>query len=174
VVDTCGISKSQLYHYFPDKDALVADVIAMRAHRLVSQQKPLLDRVCSMRDLERWRDLLMRHREGGKPYRCSIGALANELACSRDDARRSLAAVFETWQGMLADGLARMRDSGELDRGADPEALAVAVIAALEGGYLLAGTMQDERPLMIALDMALDLVRAQVRDSAAALTESDN
>jgi hypothetical protein len=28
VVDTSGISKSQLYHYFPDKDALVAEVIA--------------------------------------------------------------------------------------------------------------------------------------------------
>jgi hypothetical protein len=39
--------------------------------------------------------------------------------------------------GPLADGLARMRASGELDAEADPYELAVGVIAALQGGYLL-------------------------------------
>ncbi|MEN3540339.1 TetR/AcrR family transcriptional regulator [Microbispora sp. ZYX-F-249] len=174
VVDACGISKSQLYHYFPDKEALIAEVIAMRKHRMVSAHKPQLDQVRSMRDLERWRDwLVTSRRERGEPYRCPIGSLANELSCRHDDARRSLAAVFDTWQGLLADGLARMRDSGELDPGTDPRELAVAVIAALQGGYLLAETMQDERPLAVALDMALDHVKAHVRIPVADLTQSD-
>ncbi|WP_169982760.1 MULTISPECIES: TetR/AcrR family transcriptional regulator [unclassified Microbispora] len=175
VVDACGISKSQLYHYFPDKEALIAEVIAMRKHRMVSTQKPQLDQVRSMRDLERWRDwLVTSRRERGEPYRCPIGSLANEVAGRYDDARRSLAGIFDTWQGLLADGLARMRESGELDPGTDPRELAVAVIAALQGGYLLAETMQDERPLMVALDMALDHVKAHVRAPVANLTQSDN
>ncbi|GAB3895356.1 TetR/AcrR family transcriptional regulator [Microbispora bryophytorum] len=169
VVAACGISKSQLYHYFPDKEALIAGVIAMREHLMVSVQKPQLDRVASMRDLERWRDSLVTgSRERGEPYRCPIGALANELACRCDDARQSLAAVFARWQGLLADGLTRMRESGELDPGADPRELSVAVIAALQGGYLLAETMQDERPLAVALDMALGHVKGHVRPCAAA------
>ncbi|GIH67519.1 MULTISPECIES: TetR/AcrR family transcriptional regulator [Microbispora] len=175
VVDACGISKSQLYHYFPDKEALITEVIAMREHRMVSFHKPQLDQVRSMRDLERWRDSLVTgHRESDEPYRCPIGALANELSCRCDDARQSLAAVFRKWQGLLADGLARMRESGELDPGADPGELAVAVIAALQGGYLLAETMQDERPFAVALDMALDHVKAHVRTPVANLTRSDN
>ncbi|MEU6432326.1 TetR family transcriptional regulator [Microbispora sp. NPDC046973] len=173
VVDVCAISKSQLYHYFPDKEALITQVIAMREHRMVVSQKPQLDQVRSMRDLERWRDSLVTGlRERGEPYKCPIGALANELSCRSDDSRQSLAAVFARWQGLLAAGLSRMRDSGELDPGADPGELAVAVIAALQGGYLLAETMQDDRPFALALDMALNHVKAQVRDPAADLTHS--
>ncbi len=173
VVDACGISKSQLYHYFPDKEALITEVIAMRERRMVSSQKPQLDQVRSMRDLERWRDSLVAgHRERDVPYRCPIGSLANELSCY-DDARQSLAGIFSRWQGLVADGLARMRESGELDPGADPAELAVAVIAALQGGYLLAETMRDERPFLVALDMALDHVKAHVRTPVANLTQPD-
>ncbi|MEV4299808.1 TetR/AcrR family transcriptional regulator [Microbispora rosea] len=172
VVDACGVSKSQLYHYFPDKDALIAGVIAMQEHLMVSAQKPQLDRVRSMRDLERWRDSLVTDlREHDPPYRCPLGSLASELSCRYDNARRSLAAVFSKWQGLLADGFIRMREGGALDPGAEPGELAVAVVAAMQGGYLLAETMQDERPFLVALDMALDHVKAHVRAPAADLTQ---
>ncbi|MEU8171475.1 TetR/AcrR family transcriptional regulator [Microbispora hainanensis] len=175
VVDACGISKSQLYHYFPDKEALVAEVIAMRERLVVSAQKPQLDQVRSMRDLEQWRDSLLANlRERGMPYKCPIGSLANELSSRCDDARQSLAGIFGAWRGLIADGLARMRENGELDPGVDPGELAVAVIAALQGGYLLAETMQDEQPFIVALDMALDHVKAHVKTPAADLTQSDN
>ncbi|KAA9378997.1 TetR/AcrR family transcriptional regulator [Microbispora cellulosiformans] len=175
VVDASGVSKSQLYHYFPDKEALITEVIAMREHHMVSSQKPQLDQVRSMRDLERWRDSLVTgHWERDVPYRCPIGALATEIACRYEDARQSLAAVFARWQELLADGLARMRASGELDPGADPAKLAVAFIAAMQGGYLLAETMQDERPLVVALDMALEHIKAQVKTPVANLTQPDN
>ncbi|GLW25564.1 transcriptional regulator [Microbispora amethystogenes] len=175
VVDACGVSKSQLYHYFPDKEALITEVIAMRENHMVSSQKPQLDQVRSMRDLERWRDsIVTSHWEREVPYRCPIGSLATELACRYDDARQSLAAVFARWQELLANGLARMRESGELDPGADPAKLAVAFIAAMQGGYLLAETMQDERPLVVALDMALDHIKAQVKTPVASLTQADN
>ncbi|WP_432933008.1 hypothetical protein ACQPZZ_16625 [Microbispora sp. CA-135349] len=52
--------------------------------------------------------------------------------------------------------------------------LAVAVIAALRGGYLLAEIVQDERPFLVAFDMALDQEKAQVRAPVTDLTQSDN
>ena len=49
-----------------------------------------------------------------------------------------------------------MRDRGELKRRGRPEELATAMIAALQGGLLLAQTTRTSRPLELALDMAID------------------
>jgi AcrR family transcriptional regulator len=164
VVDTCGISKSQLYHYFPDKDALIAEVIAAQANRLLSDQKQLLERLSSMRELEKWRDALVAGLGNGQwGYRCPVGSLANELAGRYDHAGRMLANTFDTWTGDLAGGFARMQENGELAPEASPEELAFGVIAALQGGYLLAETMQGEQPFVLALDMALGWVKAHAR-----------
>ena len=48
-----------------------------------------------------------------------------------------------------------MRDSGKLKPEANPAELATAVIAALQGGLLLAQTTRSSRPLELALDMAI-------------------
>ena len=47
-----------------------------------------------------------------------------------------------------------------MEPGADPAELATAVMAALQGGYLLAQTARRPQPMEIALDMALEHVRA--------------
>ena len=163
VVDTCGVSKSQLYHYFPNKDALVAEVIAAQADRVLFHQRQLLGRLRSMRELEQWRDTLVAGL-GRSGYRCPLGSLANELAGRSDSARRKLSDAFGTWTGDLANAFARMRESGELDSESAPDDLALEVVAALQGGYLLAETMQDEQPFVLALDMALGWVKAHNSD----------
>jgi TetR/AcrR family transcriptional repressor of nem operon len=55
----------------------------------------------------------------------------------------------------LRRGLGAMRDSGKLKPEANPAELATAVIAALQGGLLLAQTTRSSRPLELALDMAI-------------------
>src|ERR1700712_689685 len=72
-----GVSASQLYHYFTDKDDLVRAVIAHQTEGILDAQQPLLDHLDSVEALERWRDLLVdlqeqRHCQGG----CPIGSLA--------------------------------------------------------------------------------------------------
>lgn len=61
---------------------------------------------------------------------------------------------------MIADGLRRMQDEGSLRPDADPGNLATGLMAALQGGYLLAQTEHDVRPMEVALDMALDHVKS--------------
>lgn len=56
-----GTSKSQLYRHYPDKDALVRDVVALQAAELLERQHQLLQRLNSVRGLERWRDALIEH-----------------------------------------------------------------------------------------------------------------
>ncbi|GAA0402081.1 TetR/AcrR family transcriptional regulator [Microbispora corallina] len=159
VVDICGVSKSQLYHYFPDKEVLVAEVIAAQANRVLSAHKQLLEQVSSMPALEKWRDALVANL-GEAGYRCPVGSLANELAGRSDSARRTLSGAFGTWTGELASAFVRLQESGELHSEAAAEDLALEVVAALQGGYLLAETMQDEQPFVLALDMALGWVKA--------------
>jgi TetR/AcrR family transcriptional repressor of nem operon len=93
-------------------------------------------------------------------YGCPLGSLASELADQDDDQRLALASHFRDWQALLTDGLERMRASGVLRPDADPNRLATGLMAALQGGYLLAQVARDLTPMRVALDMAIDSVRA--------------
>lgn len=156
-----GTSKSQLYRNFPDKEALVRDVIALQAQQLLADQHQQLQRLRSLRGLERWRDAIVQGsalRNGS--YRCPLGSLANELAEQSAEARVALAEHFGTWKSLLEQGLSRMVESGVLRGEANPAKLATGLMAALQGGYLLAQMAHDAEPMGIALDMAIDHVKS--------------
>jgi len=152
-------SKSQLYHYFADKDALVRAVIVRQTERVLDGQDPYLCALDSMTGLRRWAAMIIdvqqqRSGVGG----CPIGSLASELSDTSEDARQLLADSFQKWEARLATGLTAMQHGGELQRDADPNDLASAIMAALQGGLLLAQTTRDTRHLQLSLDMALDHV----------------
>lgn len=161
ITEVGEISKSQLYHYFPNRDLLIAAVIRLQTTRVFSLQEPHLEQLDSLAGLVQWRDAILRaYMAGRNEHGCLIGTFANELASRSESARLLLSAAMQTWQANLASGFARMRARGELLEEADPEVLAAGVIAALEGGYLLAHTARDAGPLVLALDMALGYVES--------------
>jgi TetR/AcrR family transcriptional repressor of nem operon len=143
------VSASQLYHYFSDKQALVRAVVAYQGARLVAGQEAA--EINSLQSLRRWRDQLFVHPDqilGG----CPLGALGSELA-DTDPAGRVLAAhEFARWQASIADALKRMGEHGELRSDANTDDLAVALLAALQGGLLLSHITKSTRPLRQALD----------------------
>lgn len=162
--DVCaasGTSKSQLYHHFDDKAALIQAVIDHQAQDVLSQQEERLKRLNSIRGLERWRDAIVQRsalRDGA--YGCPLGSLASELSDQNERSRSALASHFETWEGLIAEGLERMRVAGTLRQDADPQRLAIGLMGALQGGYLLAQTQQDAAPMKVVLEMAIDYIRA--------------
>ncbi|MEU8234500.1 TetR family transcriptional regulator [Actinoplanes sp. NPDC048967] len=151
-----GTSKSQLYHHFSAKDALVREVVTYQAQVVLERQYQLLRGVSSFAGLRRWRDaVLQRNVLRSGAHGCEIGTLAAELSDTDEAARQALAGHFATWEQLLADGFRRMRDNGTLRADADPATLSVAVLAAVQGGYLLAQAAHDAEPMRVALDMAL-------------------
>lgn len=154
-----GTSKSQLYHYFADKDVLVQEVIAYQAAKLLAEEEQL-KRLNSVRGLEHWRDVILdRSARRNGAYGCPLGSLASELADSNEAARLALAWHFKSWEGLIAQGLQRIQAVGKLRQDADPQQLATGLIGALQGGHVLARTARDTTPMKITLNMAIDHIR---------------
>lgn len=163
VMAASATSKSQLYHYFADKDDLVRAVIARQTDRVLTAQEPHLHQFDSLPGLRRWRDAIVERRRQQSRGGCPVGSLANELADYSDAARTLLADSFRTWESHLVRGLRAMRERGELAAEADPPALATSILAALQGGLLLSRTTRTTLPLELSLDMALEHVAHRVR-----------
>jgi AcrR family transcriptional regulator len=157
VQQAAGVSTSQIYHYFRDKTALVRAVIAYQTEQILDAQQPLLGRLDSMEALRAWRDLLVdlqreRQCEGG----CPIGSMAGELSETCPEMRPDLVEGFGRWEAGIRDGLRAMHDRGELKAEADPDELALATLAALQGGLLLTQVRRETAPLEAALDTVLN------------------
>jgi len=60
-----------------------------------------------------------------------------------------------------------MRVQGALDPDADPQALALGLLAAVQGGLLLAQAARSDTPVRMALDLALDSIKARTASAAA-------
>lgn len=157
VVVASGVSKSQLYHHFEGKDALVRAVIGHVGEQVIKSESDYLSRVSTFRGLRRWRDMIVQNnsvRHGA--YGCPLGSLASEVSEFDGVAREMLQALFVAWQDLLADALRRLQKNGSLRETADVDRLAIGLIAAVEGGYLLAQTARDATVMGVAIDMALD------------------
>jgi AcrR family transcriptional regulator len=161
VREATDTSKSQLYHYFKDKSDLIKAVVDRQAERVLDVHRPALEVVDGWTALRRWRNLVVRLvRAAGCHGGCPVGSLANELAELDESSRLRLSDVFAEWEGMIAHALQRMVDSGELATTADAKQLSIAMMASLQGGFLLSKTSRSVRPLEVALDAAFDYVKA--------------
>lgn len=164
VRERTGASRSQLYHYFADRDDLVRAVIGVTTDAVLGRQGDLLDHIDTWAGIDRWFDFMVgyqveQHARGG----CPIGSLAGQLAECDPDARAAIAAGFDRWEARIRDGLARMRNRGKLRHDTDPAALATATMACIQGGLLLTQVRRDPHQLRVALDAA----RANLRLAAA-------
>ena len=116
-----------------------------------------------MAALHAWRDVLVRFRRarscrGG----CPIGSLASELMETDAAARVRLATSFRQWEASIRDGLRAMRKRGDLAARANSDELALALLAAVQGGILLTQIYRDTKPMEVALDTMLAHIQSFV------------
>jgi TetR/AcrR family transcriptional regulator, transcriptional repressor for nem operon len=154
VLRASGTGKSQLYHYFRGKQDLVLAVIDRQLERVLAAQ-PALDgdavRVWAASILEL-------HDAGGGPFACPLGVLSGQV--DADPAWREHQAVaFAQWQHRIAGMLARGQGDGSVDPDRDADEMAVAVLASLQGGLMLARLHRDLHVLALALEAAVEHVR---------------
>jgi TetR/AcrR family transcriptional repressor of nem operon len=161
VMAASGTGKSQFYQHFSNKTDLVREVVAFRANRILTREQGYLDRVDTLSGLDRWRVAVVQRvttRRGA--HGCELGSLVSELADQDEDARVALARHFASWEALLVAALERMRDKHVLRDDADPRTLGTGIMAALQGGYLMAQMAKDGAPMHTALEMAFDHLRS--------------
>ena len=158
VIARAGASKSQLYHYFEDRAALLRAVVDHNTEQVLGDLGRLDD---SWKAIRAWLDSMVELQVERRGYGgCPIGTLVPQLVETDEQARRALADSFTRWEAYLRDGLRAMQDNGKLDRRADPDALATATMASIQGGLLLTQTRRDPGQLAVALDAAYAHLRA--------------
>jgi AcrR family transcriptional regulator len=157
--EVTGASTSQIYHYFAGKQDLVRAVIEFQTDTVVGGQEAILASLDSQQGLRAWRDHIVEHQRrtdcrGG----CPLGSLGSELAETDAEARSAVAASYTRWETGIRSGLRSMQEHGHLDPDADPDGLALAMLAAMQGGLLLTKVQRTTRPLEVALDAMLTLI----------------
>ncbi|MDN5856820.1 MAG: TetR/AcrR family transcriptional regulator, partial [Actinomycetia bacterium] len=156
VLASSGVSKSQLYHHFDGKTELVRAVIDHVGERTLERERDVLGNVSTIRGLYRWRDALVQNNalQHGA-YGCALGSLAPEVSDHDALARQALSRAFAQWQELLEGVFNRLRDGGVLPPDVSIDQLATGLMAALQGGYMLAQAAHDVAPMATSIDMAL-------------------
>ena len=158
VLAASGAGKSQMYHYFKNKEQLVAAVIDRYLERILANQ-PAIFELSTWADFDTWtKQILDVHRRAGGPIACPLGNLAGELGDNPTIAPL-VDQAYRTWESYLERGLTILRDKGELAPDADPARLAQAAMTSVHGGLLLAHIRHDLTALEDALGIALAHLR---------------
>lgn len=155
VIERARVSKSQLYLYFESRDALLREVVAHNAALVLGAQEPHLVELVSWKAIRAWLDALVQLQvKAGARGGCPIGSLVGQLAETNEQTRNVLADAFERWEEPLRRGLRSMQVRGKLDRRANPELLATATLATIQGGLVLTQSRRDPCQLAIAVEAA--------------------
>jgi TetR/AcrR family transcriptional regulator, transcriptional repressor for nem operon len=150
-----GAGQGSMYHHFTGKPELALAAIERNAAELRARAEdclagpgPVLPRVTAY---------LRREREVLKG--CPVGGLTQDPDIMADPRLRAPVTETFAWlTGRLTGLLAQARANGELDAGLDPAATATALVAVLQGGYVLARAAGSAQMYAQAVDGALGLL----------------
>ena len=150
-------SKSQLFHYFPGgKTELVREVATWEGQQLLAAQEPYIHDLSTWESWNAWRAALVDYYLGLGRWACPIGSLATQAAMTDPELDAVISAAMTTWRDSLAEGVSKMQAGGLIDLTADPQRIAVVILAAIQGGLVLSQPMRSAWPLEAALDSALE------------------
>lgn len=153
-----------LYHFWPGgKEELAAEVIRTGGDFFLAVYREIVDAAPDL--LTGIRDFFTGAgetvRATGWQDACPIATVAGEIASTHEPLREASADVFELWLGALAGDLTAA--------GVEParaRSLALAVLAALEGAFLLSRTLRSTEPMDAAGDAAVLLIRSALEVEA--------
>ncbi len=155
IQERSGAGQGSMYHHFQGKSELAlaaigrnADDLRVRAEAEFSAPGTVVERITAY---------LRREREVLKG--CPVGRLTQDPDVMADaDLRRPVEETFGWVTERLAELLDEGRAGGELDASLDPLATATALVAVLQGGYVLARAAGSPDVFAKAVDGALGLL----------------
>jgi AcrR family transcriptional regulator len=167
IQERAGAGQGSMYHHFAGKPELAAEAVRRSAAALraaaeaeLSGPGPALERIAAY--LRPPREVLRG---------CRMGRLAQDPeVVARPELREPVAAALGWTRDRLAEALAGGQARGEVDARVDPRATAAALVAVLQGGYVVARAAGTEAPFHEAVEGALALLQAAAAPGRPAAT----
>jgi TetR/AcrR family transcriptional repressor of nem operon len=141
ITASAGVPKGSFYQYFESKEAYAVELLdayweaieAKHARILHDARYSPLDRI-----VRHFRSIGQDHRQQKFVLGCLLGNLGLEISAGGGEARSRLRGIIRTWTSRLAECLAEAQASNELDRKANTDELAAALVEAWEGAVMRA------------------------------------
>lgn len=149
------VGQGSMYHHFEGKRGLAVEALTttaqdmqLRAEAMLDRPGPALDRVVAYLRVER------------EALRgCPVGRMALDPDVVADDALRRPVEEYFSW---LTERLRQLLDEAQTAKQIAPhlvpEDVSVAVVATIQGGYVLARALQDPSAMSAALDGIIALL----------------
>ncbi|GAA2397616.1 TetR/AcrR family transcriptional regulator [Streptomyces glaucosporus] len=152
-----GVGQGSMYHHFEGKPALALAAVRRSAEQLRAAAEADLGGEGSAAG--RVRAYLRRERSVLRG--CRIGGLAQDPDVVADpELRRPLEETFGWLRGRIAAVLEEGRRRGEFTAPLDPAATAAAIVAVVQGGYVLARSAASPEPFRQAVEGLIALLDA--------------
>ena len=145
-----------LYHHFPGgKEELGAETVRRsgRLYAIVVAKAMDVEGDIADRVLAGFHGAAETMRESGYADACPIATVALEVSSTSEPLREACAEVFELWFGGLT---ATFAEAGA----AEPRALAIEMLCALEGAFVFCRALRSTEPLEVAGAAIAERVRA--------------
>jgi AcrR family transcriptional regulator len=152
-------SKSQIFHYFPDgKEQLLLAVAEHEAALVLSDQQPQLGNLTSWRAWQEWREAVLdRYRRQGE--QCPLNVLVTQLGRNTPGAQAVVSRLLERWQSEIATGIREMQRQRRVSSKIDPDQVAAALLAGIQGGVVVMLSTGSLAHLEAALDVGISNLR---------------
>lgn len=158
IQERAGAGQGSMYHHFRGKPDLAVAAMRRSAEELRAQAEQQI--AGGGTALEKATAYLLRERDALRG--CRVGRMAMDPDVIADpELREPVRETFDWLAGHLAAVLAEGVASGELRAGLDPEDTAAAVLAVVQGGYVLARAAGSQEPFDRAVRGAVALLAAQ-------------
>ncbi len=132
VIESSKVSKSQVYHYFADKDDLVLAVVQRQTECVLGTHEELLRKLNSLAGIRRWRDAVVElTRKTNCKGGCPLGSRGAELS-EAPRTRAALAEGFARWASYFEAAFARMQTRAGVKPSVDLQELSEAMLSSLQ------------------------------------------
>lgn len=157
ILDAANVGQGSMYHHFRGKEDLALAAMERNADEMraaveddLSAPGSAVDKIA--RYLHRERDVLRG---------CRFGKLTQDVEVASSETLHPLVSEMFGWlQTRLAEVIEQGQRAGEVSTQLNAPRVAAMIAATLQGGYVLARAAQDPAAFEMAIDGALELIRA--------------
>lgn len=152
-----GVGQGSFYHHFGSKLALASHALEAIAGEMKKEADAILGPDNPVEGLRRY---ITRPRHGQRG--CRLGRFAYEGIIREKAAREPVTDYFDYVGERLVSLMENARAQGSLSKKVNAEHMATALMATVQGAYVLARVYQDDKRLKYAMDGLLELFEMAV------------